>query len=1124
MTPLHRTAASKSLSDIAYHDYVLLVAKMDSEWGRRCKRARDYPPMENHQQMRRSCLAYGRGIDRNYERWRKGNDDKSPPVYLKRHLYNPMSYFPIGHADDACLVLADDDPSAHHLAMRISRKIEDIWLADCPRMDDLVRAACLGKATKPKLFWDLDELFDPEHGPGGPTGRIDDRPRVHAVQRQTPFLVFTRYRMDGLLCVRHFLLAQQAIYKVMIRSIIETVRNLRGWCHNESPPPPDMLRTEDVDSLRVCLLDLRGAEEIGVLAFCSNISVAASLVARCRQLQYWHVLEEERDLRQLYEEDDCLRLIVRDSLDSPDLDGPSCVRKIQGNHLFRWTSSSVLVAPPAFRGQDLTKCNGLLHLSSRWQAAPGHSSRIRSCIGLAGAPKAPMLWQAFPLGSVDLAETVQLDYEDDPARKQAVVNAHELINGDASDRPYVRAQTVFKEMNRWAVRLTEDAWSTERTSPLTGRHWIDFDTDLSVPLPPLTILLKGDATPKNLEHHAVLEDVLSRVRARLWPRLPSTVASVLRTPDDGLPLSMHDLCKYMRRSGLPTKLRQTIESLYQMFFTVLSDPLRFDMVLDLYDAFAALHRILTSVLWKEMKPKPPWETRPRMLNRMRVHQVEEFVEALENALRHRIAKLYTPEGPLDMAVDFRGGLNQVLLATSASMLCSLGLFRRCLVEPMLRASDGHVYDANEAHGIVGVVSRVSLLSGLTATPVLLGFERIGMPQIASFRADVPHYLHIASHADYLHETGHLIFRNVFAPDVLREGQGHHFDPLWALQQSGNSQDQQKFRAVSRRLSELFAVFFSHVFLFGSECVGSMLNHMALFSRSLESVPEPDGEGFVELDAMQRFLETGLRLYLVRLLLPSKKDVPIEKWLDSPLRMALPAEAENGFLEFLDMVGPCHPDYESLMGPGCPLRKDLRGHARRVFREGYEALGKYLPWVFGTVGMIHRNYRDIAVLPSADDAQAKAKMMDVVDDCLRQGRPILRHRLPAGTSPRQKLGNPADLPADLEDHCADPLYVITMCLREYITTLKRALNKRVILDRGVDGVSIDYPQGNRPWYKFQIDQGTAHMFCPVPEARGERTRKQIALRKTMRDIASTLQGRRLYRILYDTLRTKPRSSP
>jgi hypothetical protein len=1108
--------ATTFLSDIAYHDYVLLVSKMDSEWGRRCKEGSDYPPMDNHRQMRKACLDYGRGINRNYDLWRKGNGDSRPPAYLKPYLYNPMGYFAIGHADDACLVLTDDDPSAHYLTMRVSRKIEDIWLADCPRMAELSSAVGLKEVAGPRLFWEPHELFDAEHGPTLSADQ-EEGLRVHAVQRQAPFLVFTRCRMDGLMCVRHFLLAQQAIYKAMVGRIRETVQNLRDWCHSDEPPPPAMLRTEDVDSLRCCLLDLRGAEEIGLLAFCTNVSVAASIVVRLRQLQYWHALEEEEELRLLYEQDQCLRLIVQECFNDPALEGPSCVKKIEGNHLFRWTTTSVLVAPPAFLAEDRARCNGLLRLGTRWQAAPGHEGRLKSCIGGATDSGGSVLWQPFPLGKVDLIETVTRNCNADPLGEPGGPDGQRRIDCETPGRPFVRAEAVLQHIRRCALAVTEDAWNAKGTPPSTGRHWIDYDADVEAPVPPPAVLLENDVAPKGLEHCAALGDVLSRVQTRLWPGPPSTRAEGVHSTDDGLPLSMRDLHKYTGRSGLPDKLRQTIEGLYQMFFTVLADPLRFDMVLDLYDAFAALHRILTRVLWKEMEPRPPWETRLRMLDRVRVHQIAEFVEAVEDALRHRIAKLYTSEGPLDMAVDFRGGLNQVLLAASASMLCSLGLYRRCLVEPILKQSAGSEYDPREAHGIIGVVSKVSLLPGLAATPVLLGYEAIGMPQLAFFRADVPHYLHVASHADYLHEAGHLVFRNVFTPDAPPEFQCPHFERLWGLRLSSRLEDQREFRAVSRRLGEVFATFFGHVFLFGSECTTSMLHHMSLFARSLEAVAAPDDTGHVELDATQRFMEMGLRLYLVRLLLPSTNGVPVEVWLNSHMHLVPQEEAETGFLGFLDMVGPCHPDYESLMRPGCPLRGDLQRHARRVFQQGYKALGRYLPWVFRTVATIHANYREIAVLPSADDGQAQTAIAKAATECLLRGRPILRHRLPPGMSAGPKGDASADMPAELRDPYADPLFVITTCLREYIGWTEQGRGKRLVLDRGRDGATIDFPGGDRLWYEFQVDPGTAHMFCPVPEARAVRTRKQIALRKTLRDIASTLHGRRLYRIVHEALR-------
>ncbi|MBN1490973.1 MAG: hypothetical protein JXA69_13730 [Phycisphaerae bacterium] len=1122
MTRTASTNAHPALSDVGFHGYLLLIAKMDSEWGRRCTDPQEYPLLDNHLQMRENCLALGEGINENYERWRKSRVKRPQAAYLDPYLFNPMSFFPIGHADDACLVLTDDHPSAHHLTMRISRKIEDIWLAACPRVAELTAKTRFERAPTGSLFLEPHQLFDVEHGPKPERiKRSDCDLKVHAIQRENPFVAFIRCRMDGLACVRHFLLAQQAIYKSLIRSAYDVLANLSAYCDSDDRPPGQLLSTKDLDTVRLCLLDLQGLEEIGVLAFCRNVSVAASLAERFRGLKYWHLFGQEGDLRRLYEEDPCLRLIARQSLGVPDLTGAECVKKVAGNHVFRWTNTSIAVAPQVLAQDDRTNCNGLLHLSTRWQAKPGHARTVEACVKGMPVDAKSKLWGSFPLGSVDVIEAVEPECESDS--RESVLEAQDCIGGNASSRPYVRVETVLGELKERARRLIRDAWCVSKTPSSSGNHWVDFIADLEAPVPPTAVVFKDDTERNTLEHHAVLEKVLSAVQMKLWPRLPSIAARIVQTEDDGLPLSMHDLCRHMRLSGLPTGLCHTIESLYQMFFTLLGDALRFDVALDLYDAFAALHRLLTKVLYAMTHPEARREDEHRMLDRARVHQIEKFVEALDDALRHRTNKLYASEGPLDMAVDFRGGLNQVLLAASAPILCSVGLFRRCLVEPELAKHNVETQglDRGEVRSSVGVVSRVSLRSGLASAPVSMGWKQVGMPQLASFRADTSHYFHFASQADYLHETGHLIFRNVFQRDVLPGLQDGMLADLWRLQESDRLEDRRRFQAVSRRLDEVFAMFFSHVFLFESECVASMMNTMALFARSLESVAEPDAEGHTELDAMQRFFEVGLRLFLVRLLLPEQEQTSIASWLDaSPPEFPGPV-VDTRFLEFLDMVGPCHPDYVALMGKGRPLRKSLRAHAREVFKEGRDSLGKYLPWVFKTVGMLHRNYRRIPNVPDPEDARFDVALKEAVKGCLKQGRPIVRNRLRPDKMTCEKPSIDGALPEALDDPYVDSLYLITRCLKQYIMTIKDAKGKRIILDRGHDSVHIRYPGDGEPWWEFQIDRGAAQLFCPVPQSRRDRTRKQIALRKTLRDITATLQGRRLYRLVYDALQAEPR---
>jgi hypothetical protein len=258
------------------------------------------------------------------------------------------------------------------------------------------------------------------------------------------------------------------------------------------------------------------------------------------------------------------------------------------------------------------------------------------------------------------------------------------------------------------------------------------------------------------------------------------------------------------------------------------------------------------------------------------------------------------------------------------------------------------------------------------------------------------------------------------------------------------------------------------------------------------------------------------LYLVRLMLPEKStDATIDDWLCRDFVIKSRDEAERGFIDFIDLVGPCHWDYEHFMQEGCALRDGLIEYAKEALREGYETLGPYLPWVFRTVGAIHRNYVDAAVPTKSRGPEADIGLAKLVNASFDQGRPVLRCRLNgAGIATAEK----GDLPSGLDDPWLDPLYLITRCLSHYILTVKRAIGKQLLLDRVPDGNAIRFPPGDREWYEYLIDRGAAAMFCPVPEARQTRTRKQIALRKTMRDIAATLHGRRLYRIIVDTLMT------
>src|SRR5262249_31448302 len=146
-------------------------------------------------------------------------------------------------------------------------------------------------------------------------------------------------------------------------------------------------------------------------------------------------------------------------------------------------------------------------------------------------------------------------------------------------------------------------------------------------------------------------------------------------------------------------------------------------VLDLYDAFATVHRMLTEYLpdarFRELgidstavSEKRTWIT---PLNDSRIQQLAEVVEALHNALTHRLSKAYPESQVKDMAIDFRGRLNQVLVASDAPLMCGLGLLRK------------YIYGFGRhaiTRDVVGAITKIGFTPGASVRPLRFGIEEV----------------------------------------------------------------------------------------------------------------------------------------------------------------------------------------------------------------------------------------------------------------------------------------------------------------------------------------------------------------------------------------------------------------
>lgn len=1102
-------------SDIKYHDYLLLTLMMDSKWTQGYPGGEDFPPLANHRLFRQNCLDFGQGINDNFDLWRKANSLSGKPRYVDRYLYNPMSYFPLGHADDACIVLLDDHDPLEYLTLRVTRRIEDVSIAYALDMAHLVKKAGLSfeeGEVDLSVFVSPHEQFDEEFGPPNKSCPKDQRRAIgsdadivtHAKQKDLPFLIYAKCRMGGLANLGYFLLAQEAIFKAMAQSVHSTLKRLDAL--GKDPAMRDVLTSGDVRKTRCCFLDLKEVEEIGLFIFCNNMTIAVSIMSELRKLRYLDAFEAQGDFRHMLEQDDLLRLLVEETADRKKtagrtVTGKDAVSQMTGNHVFRWTTSSAMVSPEVFLDRQYDTCRGALDARISCQLSPGHREGATETLAkhAVGSPIDAPDWHLFTLGENDIV------FPFGPARE---------AGGEHGRRPppYITTASMVKG---WRETMEEFPMGSGGTS-LTHRDCIELELLLNVPIPPLTE--QGTNTTK-CQHNTLFVNAIGKVHEKLCPPVPVPGnPAVLKKPETIRPLGMHELCYYRRRAGLPVHLGRTIESLYQMFFTILADPDRFDLVLDLYDVFASLHNLITTVLpesYGDRAESPGKGKATLVLDEHCILQLAELVSAMENALKHRVAKVYFTASPQDMAVDLRGGLNQVILAAAAPMMCSLGLFRRCIIEAP-PDKDGTSKEGQKekiacnSRRRIGVVGQLSLLPGMRCRPLRVGHEGVNEPQLAFYQVDVPHVLHPASYADYFHETGHLIFRSLFQKDIVYGYENDDLRSLWSLKTSQNHKERDEFHFIEARLSEIFAMFFGHVFVFGTDREEPLAHYLSTFARSLTSIGLGGDAAARDTEEIARLVEVVFRVSMMYLLLPeSEGDGSIEESFGKELTIPDTEEAEKAFFDMLDTAEPYTPDHKRLWRG--EVRAEAREYARQTFRAGFSTLREYLPWVHKTVRKIHQKYVQIAKLPADCDTTPELIQKEI-DDSFRLGRPILRCRWATKeVDDHRELGNQAREPF------LDPTYVICRMLQQYIRNIKSSFDKRVVLRRDPETGRISYPKDGGEWWNYQSDRGTTPLFCPVPASRRQRTLKQIMIKKTFRDIASTLHSRRFYRIVWDSLR-------
>ncbi len=1088
-------------ADIAYNDYVLLICRANSEWLQHRTEAtthNEFPPMHMHRRFGEACFRFRSDMARAFGKFRAANNGEADPI--ADFLLNPMTYCTVGAAGhDLLLTCMDDMDDLQQLLTEVPGRFEEVAVGMCPELGTIlppdvkkelaengldpfreIKQFEYSQSTRLPKEDKLHELKceDYEERIKKHTDKIDENPpTTHPFQEEMPFVVFTKYKMHGLASIGHALLMQQAIFRAMTRRVAETLHDLAG--RDLSP----LILTEDIKSTRLCLLDLVGAEEIGTLVFTTNLSVAFSLVAALRSMTYGDVLAECKETRETLQHSQLNQWIMELGA---GVDAKSYMKHLSGLHVFHWTQSSVGTSVSALQ-EGGKNCNGFVEVATDYQVLPGHREEWEQQAVTVRASECALNeetrgYHGFQVGKYDAFAAHAVD----PRREVADADVPPGTQLASEARlPLVSTADFLQTLRHNFERFGQ----ANRDAIVLG-----MENMLMAPVPDTAGKRLTTDRLGTFPHSAPLADLLPRLAARLFG-----LAHTKDMPRDCGRLSLRELKKGLRESGIPLSVGRTILYLYDYCFNAIGNPASFDVILDLYDTFATFHAVLSEHL------PPVTESRQKQIGASvptldddRVRQVSDMVGAMQSALLHRTSKAYPDISFWDMAQDSRGGLNQVVLAADAPMKCALAIVR-------LFTGSRKFEERRREH--VGVLAQINTRPGAECHSLRLGTERNA--RLAYFNVDVPHLVHVASYYDFFHDGAHLAYNALAEEDPKK--------PIFSIEDD--------YRRES--VSEIFARTLSQLLVFGDDKKAAWYNDIATFSRSLKGV------GKNKLEVIVRLTEALIRCFvpahLIDLHAEKRKDGVIESHPAKPDEINDIDRAQSEFMKMVAEVGPFFLEFDSLWTNDQSTTP--WEYCRRQFRNAYEQVVDFLPSLWEEVAKIYRAYENEEGLGGRGAGMPTAnRMLQEISDCLEQGRPVIRSRYGSSEGPERGSEGSREEQGGGRDNFLPRAFVVTKTLYCYIRTIKEArchaCNRPKFIHLPEGREDPQYAESSKAdnstwcncdlgrWYPFQSERGRVSMFCTAPSARRRRLRKQLAVLKTFWEISAEHRARRLKQMVCD----------